>query len=110
MHSRPTLSEADALLILQTLISWLVRLSIRNDSRLALDKLTTTLVTYFVRVSTLWNQPISQILSAFLPTSAPSSVISDLGSLNEQQFLIVLGFATELANELDRVGYNGPAQ
>lgn len=110
---RPMLSEADAYSILQMLISWLVKLSTRNDSKLAVEKLTATLVTYFVRASALWHRPLASLTHAVArqdgQVDGRAETVS-FGSYNQQQLLVLLDFATELATELDRANYNAPAQ
>ncbi|KAI1268616.1 armadillo-type protein [Xylariaceae sp. FL1019] len=102
-------SDADAVSVLQNLITWLLRSLQEGAGPIVIRKLCSALVTYFIHYSHTWPKCVCHILvcldrGAYVPLDqvmpCPEPVIRDLDA---QKYLAASWFATALAEETEKV-------
>lgn len=104
------MSEDDAHAVLQRIIGWLIKSINGGEGALVVRKLCSTLVSFFLRFSSTWNQCIPHLvycLSAneavsydvFVQSAEKKSLIQNLPS---EKALAVLWFATVLVEEVGK--------
>ena len=108
--ARDTLSDEDAAVLLNTLIQWLIQLSITAAPKIIIKKLCSALVSYYLRPSGLWKQCTRHLVLCLnegqvvtvqsMGTSPPTSSVVPNLSLNS--VLALLWFTRSLAEEVGR--------
>ncbi|KAI1074084.1 armadillo-type protein [Whalleya microplaca] len=106
-----SLSDEDALSVLQNLISWLINSLENSSGAIVVRKLCSALVTYFIHYSHTWTRCIFHLLHCLdlnssvpqenLERSSPAEHI--IQTLTLQKFLAVTWFTTALAEEAEKV-------
>lgn len=105
-----SLSDADAISLLDRLIEWLIRLVNTGESQLVVRKLCSSLIAYYLRPSVIWNQCIRHlVLSLNEGRVVPSNSLTQgpktgpvAAKLSLPCLLAILWFAGSLVEEVGK--------
>ena len=108
--SRDSLSDADAISLLDRLIEWLIRLLNVGESQLVIRKLCSSLVAYYLRPAGRWKQCVRQLaLSLHQGFVVPSGTLSQgpktgtvAAQLSPPCLIAILWFAGGLVEEVGK--------
>ncbi|KKA29490.1 hypothetical protein TD95_001601 [Thielaviopsis punctulata] len=101
------LNPNDATELRDTLLQWLVTYSTENSSKLVLQKLSTALVTFYLRFPKSWDHAVRHVLNALsVNTASPlTAVITDIAP-SLHAISVALLFSTDLAEEACKMDPN----
>ncbi|KAJ2895920.1 hypothetical protein MKZ38_006038 [Zalerion maritima] len=111
-----TLSTQDAVEILQMLIEWLITALDQGSGAMALKKLCSALVTYFIHFSTSWHFCVRHLIYCLAEHKAASIKDIDgapktneiLGTLSPRAIQVALWFAGSLVEDANKTDINSP--
>ncbi|KAK4569879.1 member of the karyopherin-beta [Recurvomyces mirabilis] len=96
--------------IRKRLTSWLAHAVSQHNSAMVVRKLCATLVTYYIRLSFLWDRPICTIAHTLHTGNEDADhlpgIDSTLPRLNQYQVVALLWFSATLADEVSRLDSN----
>ncbi|KAF2720578.1 ARM repeat-containing protein [Polychaeton citri CBS 116435] len=99
--------------VLSRLIHWLVVLNQQNEAAFVQKKVCSALTTYFLQSPAAWQAPLPHLAASLQHGDVQDGNVADfaalLATLNAQQLLVLLWFASVLAEELSRIDNVSPS-
>ena len=115
---RKSLGEEDAQVLLQTLITWLIRCMETSESALVIRKLCSTFVAYFMQFSTSWERCIKHLMYCLCTNeavpytsldAAPETAVL-IQNLSDDKAVAMFWIASTLVEEIGKTDSNSMKQ